>query len=120
LHDADNIGSRIFGGLARGVEKFVDWLGDVLFPAPPPTKDQAERMERVAEERQQAHAEQAAQQERTEAQHWLVEEARRQAAQEREDAERAKTAAKLYGTPRSYTQEWDDEHDRGRERERER
>jgi hypothetical protein len=118
LHDADNIGSRIFGGLARGVEKFVDWLGDVLFPAPPPTRDQAERMERVAEERQQAHTEQAAQQERTEAQHWLVEEARRQAAREREEEERAKTAAERYGTPR--VQEWDDDRarDRGYERER--
>jgi MobA/MobL family len=118
LHDADNIGSRIFGGLARGVEKFVDWLGDVLFPAPPPTRDQAERMERVAEERQQADAEQAAQQERTEAQHWLVEEARRQAAREREEEERAKTAAERYGTPRA--QEWDNdrERDRGYERER--
>lgn len=118
MHDADNITSRIFGGLASAAEKFVDWLGDVLFPAPPPTKDQAERMERVAEERQQAHTEQAAQQERTEAQHWLVEEARRQAAQEREDAERAKTAAERYGTPRA--QEWDNDRDRDRGYERER
>jgi hypothetical protein len=118
LRDADNITSRIFGGLASAAEKFVDWLGDVLFPAPPPTKDQAERMERVAEERQQAHAEQAAQQERTEAQHWLVEEARRQAAREREEEERAKTAAERYGTPRA--QEWDDDRDRDRGYERER
>jgi MobA/MobL family len=118
LCDADNIGSRIFGGLASAAEKFVDWLGDVLFPAPPPTRDQAERMERVAEERQQAHAEQAAQQERTEAQHWLVEEARRQAAREREEEERAKTAAERYGTPRA--QEWDNDRDRDRGYERER
>ncbi|MBV8577307.1 MAG: hypothetical protein JOZ58_19985 [Acetobacteraceae bacterium] len=120
LRDADNITSRIFGGLASAAEKFVDWLGDMLFPAPPPTADQAERMVRSAEEKQQAHAEQAAHQERSEAQHWLVEEARRQAAQEREEAERAKTAAELYGTPRSYTQEQDNgrERDRGYELER--
>lgn len=120
LRDADRIVSRIFGGLARGVEKFFDFLGDMIAPAPPPTPDQAERMARSAEEKQQAHAEQAAHQERNEAQHWLVEEARRQAAKEREEAERAKTAAELYGTPRSYTQEQDNgrERDRGYELER--
>jgi hypothetical protein len=120
LRGADNITSRIFGGLASAAEKFVDWLGDMLFPAPPPTPDQAERMVRSAEEKQQAHAEQAAHQERNESQYWLVEEARRQAAKEREEAERAKTAAELYGTPRSYTQEQDNgrERDRGYERER--
>ena len=92
----------------------------MIAPAPPPTRDQAERMVRSAEEKQQVHTEQAAHQERNESQYWLIEEARRQAAQEREDAERAKTAAERYGTPRSYTQEWDDDRDRGRERERER
>jgi hypothetical protein len=116
LRDADNITSRIFGGLASAAEKFVDWLGDVLFPAPPPTPDQAERMVRSAEEKQQAHAEQAAHQERNESQYWLVEEARRQAAKERGEAEQAKTAAERFGTPRA--QEWDDDRDRGYERER--
>ena len=112
--------SRIFGGLASAAEKFVDWLGDMLFPAPPPTPDQAERMVRSAEEKQQAHEQTAQANERAEAQYWLVEEARRQAAKEREEAERAKTAAELYGTPRSYTQEQDNgrERDRGYERER--
>ena len=88
--------------------------------APPPTPDQAERMVRSAEEKQQTNEQTAQHTERTEAQHWLVEEARRQAAKEREEAERAKTAAELWGTPRSYTQEPDNgrERDRGYELER--
>ena len=45
-------------------QKFIDFLGDMIAPAPPPTPDQSERMVRSAEEKQQAHAEQAAHQER--------------------------------------------------------
>lgn len=117
VRDADKITSRIFGGLANAAEKFVDWLGDMLFPAPPPTPDQAERMVRAAEENQQAHEQTAQAHERTEAHYWLVEEARRRAA-EREAEERAKTAAERYGRPRA--QEWDNdrERDRGYELER--
>ncbi|MBV8401726.1 MAG: hypothetical protein JOZ17_23835 [Acetobacteraceae bacterium] len=118
LRDADTITSRIFGGLASAAEKFVDWLGDMLFPAPPPTPDQAERMVRSAEERQQANEQTAQHTERAEAQHWLVEEARRQAAKEREDAERAKTAAERYGTPHAQEQDNGRERDRGYELER--
>lgn len=117
LRDADNVVSRIFGGLARGVEKFIDFLGDMIAPAPPPTKDQTERMVRAAEENQQVHTEQAAHQERTKSQYWLIEEARRRA-QEREEEERAKTAAERFGTPRA--QEWDNERDQDRGYERER
>jgi MobA/MobL family len=120
--EAVDTGQRAAGGFMRGlsqaVENFLESLSDFLAPAPPPTKDQAERMARSAEETAQANEQTAQHTERAEAQHWLVEEARRRAAQEREEAERAKTAAELYGTPRA--QEWDDEHDRGRERERER
>lgn len=116
LRDADHIVTRILGGVSRMAEKFFDFLGDMIAPAPPPTPDQAERMVRSAEEKQQAHAEQAAHQERNESQYWLVEEARRQAAKERGEAERAKTAAERFGTPRA--QEWDDDRDRGYERER--
>ena len=105
-------------GLSRMAEKFFETLSDFFAPRPPPTRDQAERMERSAEEKQQTHAEQAAHQERNESQYWLVEEARRQAAKEREEAERAKTAAERFGTPRSYTQEQDNDRDRGYERER--
>ncbi|MBV8846030.1 MAG: hypothetical protein JO307_24740, partial [Bryobacterales bacterium] len=116
--DADNITSRIFGGLASAAEKFIDFLGDMLFPAPPPTPDQAERMVRSAEEKQQAHAEQAAHQERTESQYWLIEEARRRVAEKEREEARAPTAAERFGTPRA--QEWDNdrERDRGYELER--
>lgn len=117
LRDADSIVTRILGGVSRAVEKFFDFLGDMIAPAPPPTKDQAERMVRAAEENQQAHAEQAAQSERAEAQHWLVEEARRRA-QEREEEERAKTAAERYGTPRAQEQDNERDRDRGYELER--
>ena len=44
-------------------------------------------MDRVAEENQQERAHQEAQAERSEAQHWLIAEAQRQAAREREEAE---------------------------------
>jgi hypothetical protein len=47
--------------MAKAVEKVFDFLADMIAPAPPPTKDQAERMERVAEEQQtQAVAEREA------------------------------------------------------------
>jgi hypothetical protein len=36
--------------IAKGVGKVLDAIGDILAPAPPPTKDQAERMERAADE----------------------------------------------------------------------
>jgi hypothetical protein len=71
-------------------------------------------MERAAEENQQARAEQTAQTERTESQYWLVEEARRQAAREREEEERAKTAAERFGTYKPRAQEPDNERDRDR------
>jgi MobA/MobL family len=109
LRDADNIASRIFGGMARAVEKFFDFLGDMIAPAPPPTKDQAERMVRAAEENQQERAAETAQTERAEAQHWLIEEARRRAA-EREAGR----------SPESERPRDRDDDDYGRERERDR
>jgi hypothetical protein len=48
--------SGLFGGMAKAVEKVFDFLADFIAPAPPPTKDQAERMERAAEERQTQEA----------------------------------------------------------------
>jgi MobA/MobL family len=123
IGEAVDTGSRAASGFLRGLsrmmERFFDFLGDMLFPAPPPTPDQAERMVRSAEEKQQAHAEQAAHQERNESQYWLIEEARRRVAeQEREDAARAKTAAERFGTPRAQEQDNGRERDRGYELER--
>jgi len=112
IGEAVDTGWKATGGFMRGLasaaEKFIDFLGDMLFPAPPPTPDQAERMVRSAEEKQQAHAEQAAHQERTESQYWLIEEARRRVAeQEREDG------LDRYRSGRSR-----DDDDGGRERDR--
>ena len=99
----------IIGGLADGAEKALgaalDFAADFIAP-PPPTKDQAERMVRAAEETQQ---ERAGQTEHAEAQHWLIEEARRRAA-EREEEERFRSIMQKAAR--------DDERDRGYERER--
>lgn len=56
--------SRVAGGLAAGVAKTIgalmDFVGNMFAPPPPPTKDQAERAQRVAVERQEARADAAA------------------------------------------------------------
>jgi hypothetical protein len=53
-------GARIFGGFLRGLaqlgEKLIDFFGDLIAPAPPPTRDQAEREHRAAEEQAPARA----------------------------------------------------------------
>ena len=43
--------SNVSGSLAKVVENFLASLFDTLFPPPPPTRDQAERMARSAEEK---------------------------------------------------------------------
>ena len=76
------------GILRRGFKifaSFIFWLADSIAPPPPPTRDQAERMARSAEEKQEARAQQEVHAER-EAQHWLIVEAQQQAAREREEA----------------------------------
>lgn len=105
MRDADNIASRFFGGLGKALASFIDQLADFLAPAPPPTRDQAERMAKAAEEKQEERAQRDAQAERDAAQHWLIEEARRRAA-ERE-------AGLSPESPRPR-----DDRDRGYERER--
>jgi hypothetical protein len=78
IGEAVDTGFKASGGFLRGLssmaESFIATLSNILFPPPPPTRDQAERMARSAEEKQQAN-------ERAEAQHWLIEEARRRAAE---------------------------------------
>ena len=112
LRDADNIVTRIFGGLSRAAEKFVDFLGDMIAPAPPPTPDQAQRMANTA-------AEQAVEQEAREAA------ARREAAHDfllreiersRQSTDQTPTAAERFGTPGRSTER--DDGGRGYERER--
>jgi hypothetical protein len=92
-------------GMAKAVESVLDFFSDFLSPPPPMTKDQAERAELVAEEKQQARADQAAWQERTDNIDWLIAEMQRQ--QQQRDAEAPSPARKR-----------DDDYDRGYERER--
>jgi hypothetical protein len=56
IRDLDNIGGRIFGSLGKMFASFIAQLADFIAPAPPPTKDQAERAARVADERQEQQA----------------------------------------------------------------
>jgi hypothetical protein len=52
--DGIDTGNRLLGGVASAVSKLLDVLADMIAPAPPPTRDQAERMHRAAEEREAA------------------------------------------------------------------
>jgi hypothetical protein len=53
-------GTRVFGGMLRGVaklsEKLIDFLGDLFAPTAPPTRQEAEGMQQAAKERQQEAA----------------------------------------------------------------
>jgi hypothetical protein len=99
--------------MAKAVEKVFDFLADMIAPPPPPTKDQAERMERAADER---HEETAT------AQQTAEKDARLQATldQIRRNDEQARydryTGRRLDGE--GHDRERDDDYDRGRERER--
>jgi len=113
IGEAVDTGFKAGSGLARGLslmaEKFLGWLSDIFFAPPPLTKDQAERAEMVAEEKQQARAEQAAAQEKEAAIDWAQFERNRQ--QQYDD----------FMNGRSPTRERDrDDDDYGRERERDR
>jgi hypothetical protein len=55
-------GEGVLRSLGRLFSGLVNWIADSLAPPPPPTKDQAERLARVADERQEQHAIAAAQQ----------------------------------------------------------
>jgi hypothetical protein len=60
------IGSRMLGAIAERFASFIIALADFIAPAPPPTKDQAERMQRAAGEADQARADTLHQQEKSE------------------------------------------------------
>jgi hypothetical protein len=103
---AAHAGEGVLRGLGKIFASFIGWLADSIAPPPPPTRDQAERMARSAEEKQEARTQQEAQTER-EAQHWLIVEAQQRAAREREEA--------------AENEQWHARHrekDRGYERER--
>ena len=88
VRSIESAGDRILGGIGRVFAALADFAANLIAPPPPLTKDQAMRAALVAEEKQEARAEQLARQEKTAAQDWLIEELKRQQqAREREDEE---------------------------------
>lgn len=119
VHTGERASSGLSGSVARAVENFLGSLFDTIFPPPPPTRDQAERAERVAEER---HTEQTTAADRAQMQ---ADYDRLAEAQRTKDIASflqvdpvAPTSAELYGTPKPRTQEQrekEQERDYGRE-----
>jgi hypothetical protein len=107
-------GGRLVDGAVRALSKVLDMLADMIAPAPPPTKDQAERMERVAEEQAQHSAQAAEDTERKEFIDQLARDGRR-----REEDDLARRLADQLRRDLE-TPGRDNDHSRGRERERER
>ena len=105
-------GGRLLDGAVRALAKVLDMLADMFAPAPPPTKDQAERMERVAEEQAQQNAQAAEDAERKEFLDQLARDGRRR---EEDDLAR-RLAEQLRRDLETRGRETD--HSRGRERER--
>ena len=109
LRSFGGIAGRVFRGPARLVMNLIAELGDLISPAPPPTKDQAERMERDAGERQQEVADRAHQRKHTTAQDWQMFEQNRQ--RQYDDLRHGRLGQSV---PREIER---DDDDRGRERE---
>jgi hypothetical protein len=107
------------GLLRRGFKifaSFIFWLADSIAPPPTPTRDQAERMARSAEEKQEARA----QHEAKEAAHeFILREIERSRHSSDQMPTQTPTAAELYGPPKSRAQERDNERERDRGYERE-
>jgi hypothetical protein len=105
---------RILGALAKPFEKVIGFIADMIAPTAPPTRDQAERMERVADEQQQEAAATAAQRQDAAAKDWQILEQNRQQQQGEQDRYSRYSGALTRGPddPRER------DTDRGRERER--
>jgi hypothetical protein len=101
---ATHAGEGVLRGLFKIFASFIGWLADSIAPPPPPTLDQAERMARSSEEKHEARAQQEGVQAEREARHWLIIEAQRQAAREREEAESEQQHARRR-EDRSYERE---------------
>jgi hypothetical protein len=88
LRNAWSLGDHLLGGVTQVLTALADFAANMIAPAPPPTRDQAIRAAVVAEEKQDARAEQLVQQEKLSTQDWLIDELKRQQqAREREDEE---------------------------------
>jgi hypothetical protein len=110
---AAHAGEGLLRGLGKLFASFINWLADSIAPPPPPTRDQAERMARSAEEQ----ATDRAWREAEARQHADYEFLLREIERSRQSADHINnpTAAELYGTPKPWTQERDKERDRDRE-----
>jgi len=110
LDEAVDTGFKAASGwsnsFAKAVETVLSGIFSFFDSGPKLTPDQAERMAQSNAEQQEAQADREA------VQHWLAEEARRQAAREREKEERFRRIMRDAAR--------DDRDDRGYERERER
>ena len=96
----------------RGLASLIGWLADSIAPPPPPTREQAERMARSAEEKHEARAQHEAQ----EAQHeFILSEIERSRQSLDQMPTQTPTAAELYGTPKPRAQERDNERQQGLE-----
>jgi hypothetical protein len=82
MHQATKGGARALGDLARGLTNAISFLGDFLSPPPRLTRDQAERAERSAEEKEEAHAFEAAWRAQEAAREELLDRIRRQMEQD--------------------------------------
>jgi hypothetical protein len=102
---AAHAGEGILRGLGKIFASFIGWLADSIAPPPPPTRDQAERMARSAEEKQETRAQHEVHAEREA--HWLIVEAQQKAAaREREEAaENEQSHARRREQDRSYERE---------------
>jgi hypothetical protein len=103
LRSVEGFGDRILGSVGRVFSALLDFAANMIAPPPRPTPDQAERMARSAEERQEARGEQEAQAQRDE-QHWLIIEALKKA-REREEAESEQERASRRERDRGYERE---------------
>jgi hypothetical protein len=116
VEKATSIGSRLLGAIAERFASLIIALADFIAPAPPPTRDQAERMERAAEERQEQNAAAAWGQEKDERLRATLEQIAR------DDAQRDLSFAERFGRPPTREVNLGRDHDRdddyGRERER--
>ena len=111
---AAHAGEGLLRGLSKLFSSFINWLADSIAPPPPPTRDQAERMARSAEEKQEARA----QHEARDAEHeFILREIERSRQSLDQMPTQPPTAAELYGTPKPRAQERDNqrEWDRGLE-----
>jgi hypothetical protein len=106
-------GIKVANTFLRGFAKMVDFLDDFLFGRVAPSRDQAERAELAAQEKQEIHA---ARHERAAAQDDVV---ARQSAQQQQDRDAEDLYRRFPGLTRNASdRERDDDFDRGRERER--